>query len=187
MLYLVLASATLEGKSTIDAMRRSRQLVSGKWFKTFCLLAGIQIIIAVISNLVGGIAGLPFSGETSTMAAVVTSNFVTALSFPLVSASMLVLYHSNLAKQKEYIPRPPSLYDRHETAAHSRLSCFAEQFLSKVQRFSHARREILPQLRNTAANLIMLINIFYKKFEMPGASGPGWRLWIPIFAMGSSR
>jgi len=107
----VLASATLEGRSTIEAMRRSRQLVSGKWFKTFLLLAGIQIIIAVISNLVGGIAGLPFSGEVSTMAAVVTSNFITALSFPLVSASMLILYYSKLAKQKEYIPKPPSLYE----------------------------------------------------------------------------
>ena len=110
MLYLVLASATLEGKSTIDAMRRSRQLVSRRWFKTFCLLAGIQIMIAVISNLVGGFAGLPFSGETSTMGAVVASNFVTALSFPLVSASMLVLYYSNLAPHG-YIPKPPSLYD----------------------------------------------------------------------------
>jgi hypothetical protein len=111
MLYLVLASATLERKSAIDAMRRSRQLVSGKWFKTFCLLAGIQIVIVVFSNLVGSVAGLPFSGETSTMAAIVASNFITALSFPLVSASMLVLYYSNLAKQKEYVAKQPSPYD----------------------------------------------------------------------------
>ncbi|MGA2875287.1 MAG: zinc ribbon domain-containing protein [Nitrososphaerales archaeon] len=112
MLYLVPVAATLEGKSTFDAMRRSRQLASGKWFKTFCLLAGIQIIIAIFSNLVGGFAGLPFTGETSTMAAIVASNFITALSFPLVSASMLVLYYSNIGrKPKESIPRPPSLYD----------------------------------------------------------------------------
>jgi hypothetical protein len=111
MLYLVLAAATVEGRSTFDAMGRSRQLISGRWFKTFCLLAGIQIIIAIVANLVGGIAGLPFSGETSTMAGVVTSNFVMALAFPLVSASMLVLYRSNLAKREQYVPRPPSLYD----------------------------------------------------------------------------
>jgi zinc-ribbon domain len=111
MLYLVLAVATVERRSAIDAMRRSRQLVSGKWIKTFFLLIGIQIIIAVVSNLLGGIAGLPFSGETSTMAATTASNFITALSFPLVSASMLVLYRSSLAKSNQSMARPPSLYD----------------------------------------------------------------------------
>jgi multisubunit Na+/H+ antiporter MnhG subunit len=111
MLYLVLPSAALEGKSAFAAMQRSRQLVSGRWFKTFFLLAGVQIVIAVFANLVGAFAGLPFSGETSTIAVTIASNFITALSFPLVSASMLALYYSNLSKQKQYVPKPPSIYD----------------------------------------------------------------------------
>lgn len=111
MLYLVLPSAALEGRSAFSAMQRSRQLVSGKWFKTFVLLAGVQIIIVVFSNLVGSLVGLLFSGETSTAAAIVATNFLTALSFPLVSASMLALYYSNLAKQNQEIPKQPSLYD----------------------------------------------------------------------------
>ncbi|MDG6904380.1 MAG: glycerophosphoryl diester phosphodiesterase membrane domain-containing protein [Nitrososphaerota archaeon] len=111
MLYLVLPVTMLEGKSMFSAMGRSRQLVSGRWFKTFLLLAGVQIIVAVFSNVVGSFAGLLFSGQISTMAAIVATDFITALAFPLVSASMLVLYYSNLEKKKEFVPRPPSLYD----------------------------------------------------------------------------
>lgn len=111
MLYLVLVSSTIEGRSTTSAIVRSRQLVSGSWSKTFLTLAGVQLTIAISSSLIGGIAGLPFSGEASTMAGVIASNFATALLFPLVSASMLVVYHSNRAKGMRIEKRVPSPYD----------------------------------------------------------------------------
>jgi hypothetical protein len=111
MLYLVLVAATVEGRSIRSAIGRSRQLVSGNWLKTFLTLAGVQLTIAVISSLIGGIAGLPFSGEASTMAGVIASNFATALLFPLVSASMLVVYYSNRAKGVKKEKRVPSPYD----------------------------------------------------------------------------
>ncbi len=110
MLYLALAAVVIEGKSGVSALGRSRQLVSGRWAKTFILLVGVQIIVAIVSNLVGAIAGLPFSGELSTMAAVVATNFVMALSFPLVSASMLVLYYSNRAAETKVFAGPLSPY-----------------------------------------------------------------------------
>lgn len=111
MLYLVLVAAAVEGRSTRSAIARSRQLVSGNWVKTFLTLAGIQIAVAVISSLIGGFAGLPFSGMASTMAGVIASNFATALLFPLVSASMLVVYYSNRRKGMEVEKRVPSPYD----------------------------------------------------------------------------
>ena len=111
MLYLVLASAVLEKRYGFAAISRSRQLVSGRWFKTFILLAGVQLMIAIVANLIGGIVGLPFSGGVATWAAVVATNFVTALSFPLVSASMLVLYYSNQAREIQTVKKPPSPYD----------------------------------------------------------------------------
>jgi hypothetical protein len=110
MLYLVLTAVVIEGKSGVSAIGRSRQLVSGRWGKTFILLVGIQIVVAIVSNLIGAIAGLPFSGELSTIAAVVATNFVMALSFPLVSASMLVLYYSNRATQTTVLRGPTSPY-----------------------------------------------------------------------------
>ena len=111
MLYLVLVAATVEGRSTSSAIGRSRQLVSGNWLKTFLTLAGVQLTIAVISSLISGIAGVFFSGEASTMAGVIASNFATALLFPLVSASMLVVYYSNRKKGMEVEKRVPSPYD----------------------------------------------------------------------------
>jgi hypothetical protein len=110
MLYLVLAAVVIEGKSGVSAIGRSRQLVSGRWGKTFILLVGIQIAVAIVSNLLGAIAGLPFSGQLATIAAVVATNFFMALSFPLVSASMLVLYYSNRSTETAVLRAPPSPY-----------------------------------------------------------------------------
>ena len=111
MLYLVLVAAAVEGRSTRSAIARSRQLISGNWVKTFLTLAGVQLLIAVLANLIGGVAGLPFTGAASTMAGVIASNFATALLFPLVSASMLVVYYSNRRKGMEVEKRATSPYD----------------------------------------------------------------------------
>ena len=112
MFYLSLAACTIEGKSPIAALGRSRKLVSGRWFKTFVILASIQIFIALVANVVSGIVGLPFPvGTEGTIAAVLAQNFVTALAFPLVSASMLVLYLSSKAGHAQVVTKPPSPYD----------------------------------------------------------------------------
>ena len=111
MFYLSLAACVLEGKSPGGALGRSRRLVSGRWFKTFILLAGVQIIVALIASVVSGVVGLPFPGDQGTLAAVLAQNFVTALGFPLVSASMIVLYRSRQTGIERAAARPASPYD----------------------------------------------------------------------------
>ncbi|MCL5069021.1 MAG: zinc ribbon domain-containing protein [Thaumarchaeota archaeon] len=112
MFYLSLAASTLEGKSPTASLGRSRQLVSGRWFRTFVLLAAVQIFIVLVASVVSGVVGLPFpSGAEGTLAALLAQNFVTALGFPLVSSSMLVLYMSSKARTVQVSTKPPSPYD----------------------------------------------------------------------------
>jgi hypothetical protein len=112
LLYLSLASSVIEGKSPLASFGRSRNLLSGKWGKTFLLIIGIQIIIYIVALLVSSIVGLlPLSNSTSTLAVSAAQNFILALEFPLVSASMFVLYSSYSQSQVRTMQRPPSLYD----------------------------------------------------------------------------
>lgn len=112
MLYLSLAASVIEGKTPLAALARSRQLVSGRWFRTFVLLAGVQIFVALAAAVISGIVGLPFpAGQESTIAGALSQSFVTTLGFPLVSASMLVLYESNKSGQERIVSRPSSPYD----------------------------------------------------------------------------
>ncbi len=108
MLYLCLAASVVEGKSLFDAFGRSRNLVSGKWGKTFLVFIGVQIIINIVASVVSDIVG-QFTASGAIVTAV--QNFVLALEFPLVSASMVVLYLSYRRGQEKLTLRPPSLYD----------------------------------------------------------------------------
>jgi hypothetical protein len=108
MLYLSLAACAVEGKSTLSALGRSRALVSGKWGKTFLVFIGVQIIIYIGATVVSDLIGL---ATTSSAVTTGVQNFVLALEFPLVSASMVVLYLSYRRGQEKLMQRPPSLYD----------------------------------------------------------------------------
>ena len=105
LLYLSLAASVIEGKSPLASFGRSRKLSSGKWVKTFLLIIGIQIIIYIVALLVSSIVGLlPLSDSTSTLAVSAAQNFILALEFPLVSASMFVLYSSYNQSQVRAVP-----------------------------------------------------------------------------------
>jgi hypothetical protein len=112
MFYLVNAASVIEGKGPLEALGRSRRLISGNWIRTFLLMIGIQIIIYILSALISGVVALlPLSDQSSTLATNFVQEFVLALEFPLVSASMFVLYYSNRGAQEEETKRPPSPYD----------------------------------------------------------------------------
>jgi len=108
LFYLCLASCTIEGKSVFSSLGRSRQLVSGKWGKTFIIFVGIQVVVYIGSALISGIIGLFISSSVVTS---IVQNFIMALEFPLVSASMVVLYFSFSRGHERLIQKPPSLYD----------------------------------------------------------------------------
>lgn len=144
MFYLSLAACTIEGKSPIAALGRSRKLVSGRWFKTFVILAAIQIFVALVASVVSGLVGLPFpAGNEGTIAAVLAQNFVTALGFPLVSASMLVLYRSSKAGHERVAMKPPSPYDYMKpepVGAFAQVAKFCQQCgvsVSQDEKFCH--------------------------------------------------
>jgi zinc-ribbon domain len=122
MLYLSLAACVIEGKSVGASLGRSRQLVSGRWFKTFVSMAGIMILVSVGASFVSILVQLFPLGSAEGIVTNIVWNIVLALAFPLVSASMLLVYYSNLAaKNAEFSyasqgriippPPPPSPYD----------------------------------------------------------------------------
>jgi len=113
MLYLSLAASLVEDKSVLSSFGRSLNLISGKWVKTFLLVIGILIIVYIVSLLVGSLVGiLPLSNSASLVAVNAAQNFILALEFPLVSASMVVLYSSYSQSQVQSTQAlPPSLYD----------------------------------------------------------------------------
>jgi hypothetical protein len=108
MFYLSFPSAAAEGKFFSGAFGRSRNLISGKWGKTFVVFAGTQIIVYIGALVVSTVVGLLTPGTLPAHAAL----FLTlGLEFPFVSASMVVLYLSYRRGQEQILPRPPSLYD----------------------------------------------------------------------------
>jgi hypothetical protein len=112
MLYFSLVASTIENKSPLSSLGRSLNLISHKWGKTFLVVIGIQIIVYLVSLLIGSVVGfLPLSDSASSVAVNASQNFILALGFPLVSASMVVLYSSYTQSQVRSVQRPPSLYD----------------------------------------------------------------------------
>jgi hypothetical protein len=113
MLYLCLAACVIENKSPFGSLGRSRQLTSRRWFRTFAVLIGVLALVYLISNVFGDvILLLPIaSGEANIISAAV-QNFAMALLFPIVSASMLVLYRSRTARvEQQVVAKPYSPYD----------------------------------------------------------------------------
>jgi len=108
MFYLCLAASVLEGKSALGAFGRARQLISGKWGKTFVVFIGTQIVVYIGATLVSDIVG-QFTSSTVVVNAV--QNFIMGLELPLVSATMVILYLSYRHGQERLMQKPPSLYD----------------------------------------------------------------------------
>jgi zinc-ribbon domain len=107
-LFYLCYTASAEGKSVFGALGRSRELISGKFGKTFLVFAGIQIMIWIGAALVSQIVSI-FVFSDAIISAV--QNFILGLELPLVSASMVVLYLSFKRGREVLSQRPPSLYD----------------------------------------------------------------------------
>lgn len=102
LLYLCLAASVLEGTSVFGSLGRSRHLVSGWWIKTFVIMGGSVAFAYLVSNFIGGILSLfVTSSYWSSITFLLVQNFLLALVFSLVSASMFVLYHDRKASQQE--------------------------------------------------------------------------------------
>ena len=108
ILYLCFAASAAEGKYVFSAFGRSRSLIAGKWGKTFLVFTGTQIIVYLVAYVVSTIVSLL---PVSALFSHAVMDFVLALEFPLVSASMVVLYTSYRRGEEKMVPRPPSLYD----------------------------------------------------------------------------
>lgn len=107
LFYLCLAASVLEGTSVFGSLGRSRQLVSGRWIKTFVTMGGSVAFAYLVSNFIGGFVSLfVTSSYWSSIAFLLIQNFLLALAFSLVSASMFVLYHDRKASQQESTVKP---------------------------------------------------------------------------------
>lgn len=92
MFALAIPVVIIEGKGVFEAMSRSRQLVGGRWLKTFVTFLVIGIIVAVVSTVVNIIAGLAGPG------AGILSSILSALWQPVVPIALTVFYYSNVAR-----------------------------------------------------------------------------------------
>jgi hypothetical protein len=108
MFYVAFSAAVAEGKYFLSSLGRSRSLTSGKMGKTFIVFAGVQLFVYIVARVFSTIVSLL---PISSLAANATLNFVLALEFPFVSASMVILYLSYRRGQEWVAPKPPSLYD----------------------------------------------------------------------------
>jgi hypothetical protein len=91
MFSLLLPVIIIESPS-FASLRRSRELVSKRWLKTFALFLAFGITLGIASVVVGLISS-PF-GAGST----VVSSILSALYLPLVPIVMTVYYYSNVAR-----------------------------------------------------------------------------------------
>ncbi len=112
MLYLSLAASVSEERSVFASLGRSKELASGRWIKTFFLMSGTLLFAFLVSYTIGGLAAsISSSSYINNIIFLVVQNFVLALAFPPVSASMLLLYYSARARHEIITRAPPSPYD----------------------------------------------------------------------------
>lgn len=100
MFSLVLPIIIIE-KSDFTSMRRSRELVSNRWLKTFVLFIVFGIIIGIASAIVSAIS-VPFGFASS-----IVSSILSALYLPLLPIMVTVYYYSNLARVSPTQPGAP--------------------------------------------------------------------------------
>ena len=92
MYSLVLPVLLIEKKGIFESMRRSRQLVSHRWGKTFGTFLVLGIIVIIASLIFGAITS-PFG-----IAGTIVNGILSALYQPLFPILLVVYYYSNLAR-----------------------------------------------------------------------------------------
>jgi hypothetical protein len=103
MFALSIPVLLIEQKGVFASMSRSRQLVGGRWLKTFATFLVLGIIIAIVSyvlNLVSLVAG-PGSG--------ILGSILSALYQPVVPIALTVYYYSNAARTSGAQPSQPTV------------------------------------------------------------------------------
>jgi hypothetical protein len=102
---LVDCAIIMEGTGVLDALGRSRDLVQGRWFKTF----GLILVLFILSALLGLVLLIATSSFGSLTSAVITSVFA-ALINPIGAISKTYLYYSMKTKAiitEQGLPPPP--------------------------------------------------------------------------------
>jgi hypothetical protein len=107
--WLLLAQAVeLEGTSAIDGLRRSAQLVSGRWFRVASLVGAGALITLAAGPLLGALliiltdAPLPLLN--------IVAGVVYALAMPFVALTSSYVYFDSLVREElEGEPAPPLL------------------------------------------------------------------------------
>jgi hypothetical protein len=92
MFSLALPALLIENVGVFDSMRRSRQLVSHRWLKTFAVVIVLAIIIGIVElilNTISLVAG-PGSG--------ILGSILSALYQPVIPIFLSVYYYSNVAR-----------------------------------------------------------------------------------------
>ncbi len=92
MFYVAAPVLLIEGIGVFASMTRSRQLVAGRWLKTFAFIIVLAIIVGII-GLVGSAIGSAF-GAASTL----VTDIIKALYVPLTPIGITVFYYSNVSR-----------------------------------------------------------------------------------------
>jgi zinc ribbon protein len=92
MFALAFPALIIENKGVVESMGRSRELVGGRWLKTFGTFLVFAIILGIASAIVSAISGpLGIIGP-------VVNGILSALYQPLFPILLAVYYYSNLAR-----------------------------------------------------------------------------------------
>ncbi len=92
MFCLVFPALLIENAGVFGSLARSRELVGGRWLKTFVTFLVLFIIIVIISAILGLIAA-PFGSASGFV-----NTLLGAFTAPLVPIAITVYYYSNLAR-----------------------------------------------------------------------------------------
>ena len=92
MFSLVVQTIIIENTGALESLARSRQLVSGRWLKTFVLLLVLYIIVGIVAGI-GAAIGTPFG-----LAGSLVSSLVTALIQPILPIGLTLYYYSMIAR-----------------------------------------------------------------------------------------
>ena len=112
MFSLTVQVIIIERLGVARGLRRSRELVAGRWWKTFAVLLLVLLTTAVAylaGDAIVGSLGAPFDGAVET-ARLVTTSILTSLVQPLQPIALTYLYYSLRIKERHIRPatQPPA-------------------------------------------------------------------------------
>jgi hypothetical protein len=103
MFALSIPVLLLEQKGVFDSMSRSRQLVGGRWLRTFNIFFVLGVFIGVVSFILGLISLVAGPGSG------ILSSILSALYQPVIPIALTVYYYSNVARTSGAQPGQPTM------------------------------------------------------------------------------